>query len=99
MLSAKLRNKVVGRAPSYIVNGPLAAENKKNSQKATGQNVCGFIAISGDALPTCKQPVCMHAKITFSYPDWVHIFFLDSQLPPIISKTGDWRQIQSYVLL
>ena len=28
-LSAKLRNKVVGRAPSYIVNGPSAAENEK----------------------------------------------------------------------
>ena len=33
-LSAKLRNKVVGRAPLYIVNGPSAAENEKKLSKS-----------------------------------------------------------------
>ena len=53
--AAILRNKVVGRAPSFIVNRPSAAENEKNGQKETGQNVCRCIATSGNDNPAAQM--------------------------------------------
>ena len=60
MFSEKQGNKVVGRAPTNIVNGPSVAEKGKNSQKAAGRNVCGCIAISGDvSMKWCDMMSCL----------------------------------------